>query len=68
MRNYKIHVLFGESTTMMSWIFKLDPALIMTWGNYRSEQLTTGRGQINTVDLYHFHIIFNLNQFLPQLH
>jgi hypothetical protein len=34
MRNYKIHVLFGESTTMMSWIFKLDPALIMTWGNY----------------------------------
>jgi hypothetical protein len=53
---------------MMSWIFKLDPALIMTWGNYRSEQLTTGRGQINTVDLYHFHIIFNLNQFLPQLH
>jgi hypothetical protein len=39
---------------MMSWIFKLDPALIMTWGNYRSEQLTTGRGQINTVDLYHW--------------
>lgn len=28
----RVHLLFGESTAMMSLIFKLDPAPTMTWG------------------------------------
>ena len=35
---------------------------------YRSEQLTTGRARSTLVDLYHFRIVFDLHQFVPQLH